>query len=55
MLVLTSVVPCDALDVHAPGTAAALSVEAGDNPDRCRRLRRRRVYPHAEVTHVSVP
>ena len=36
MLVLTGVLPREALDVHAPGTAAALFIAAGDDPDRCR-------------------
>ena len=36
MLVLTGVLPREALDVHAPGTAAALFIDAGDDPGRCR-------------------
>lgn len=36
MLVLTGVLPREALDVHAPGTAAALFIDAGDDPSNCR-------------------
>ncbi len=36
MLVLTGALPAETLDVHAPGTAVALFVQAGDEPDRCR-------------------
>lgn len=34
MLVLTGVLPADALDAHAPDTHAALCVAAGDDPGR---------------------
>lgn len=37
MLVLTGVLPREALDVHAPAIAIALFVAAGDNEDTCRR------------------
>jgi AcrR family transcriptional regulator len=37
MLVLTGVLPRNALDVHAPAMATALFVSAGDDPDSCRR------------------
>ena len=36
MLVLTGVLPHAALDVHGPGTATALFIDAGDDPERCR-------------------
>lgn len=36
MLVLTGVLPREALDVHAPGSAAALFIDAGDEASRCR-------------------
>lgn len=36
MLVLTGVLPREALDVHAPGTVAALCIDAGDDANRCR-------------------
>ena len=36
MLVLTGVLPADAVDAHAPDTHAALCVAAGDDPDRAR-------------------
>ena len=36
MLVLTGVLPQQALDAHAPGTLAALYVDAGDDPRTCR-------------------
>ncbi len=37
MLVLTGVLPEDALEPHSTGIAAALFVAAGDDPTRCRR------------------
>lgn len=37
MLVLTGVLPREALDVHAPAIAIALFVAAGDDEDACRR------------------
>lgn len=37
MLVLTGVLPREALAHHAPAVATALFVAAGDDPDRCRR------------------
>lgn len=37
MLVLTGVLPGDALRVHTPAVATALFVAAGDQEDRCRR------------------
>ncbi len=37
LLVLTGVLPQEALSPNATGTAAALFVAAGDDPDRCRR------------------
>jgi AcrR family transcriptional regulator len=37
MLVLTGVLPEDALGLHAPAVATALFVAAGDDEDRCRR------------------
>jgi AcrR family transcriptional regulator len=36
MLVLTGVLPVEALAAHAPGTATALLVDAGDDPHACR-------------------
>ncbi len=36
VLVLTGVLPQEALDAHAPATTAALLVDAGDEPARCR-------------------
>lgn len=37
LLVLSGVLPREALDVHAPAVGEALFVAAGDRPDRCRR------------------
>ena len=37
MLVLTGVLPAQALESLATGTACALFVAAGDDPERCRR------------------
>ncbi len=36
MLVLTGVLPREALDAHAPGTVAALFIDAGDDAQACR-------------------
>lgn len=36
MLVTTGVLPPDAVTVHAPGTATALFIDAGDDAIRCR-------------------
>lgn len=36
MLILTGVLPHEALSAHTPGTAAALFIDAGDEPGRCR-------------------
>ena len=45
MLVVTGVLPREALVVHAPATATALFVAAGDHEDRCRRVARARFGP----------
>jgi AcrR family transcriptional regulator len=37
MLVLTGVLPEDAVGMHGPVLAAAVFLEAGDDPERCRR------------------
>jgi AcrR family transcriptional regulator len=37
MLVLTGVLPEDAIDLHGPALATAVFLEAGDDPERCRR------------------
>ncbi|MGY1603071.1 TetR/AcrR family transcriptional regulator [Geodermatophilus sp. SYSU D00815] len=37
MLVVTGVLPADALDAHGPALATAVCLEAGDEPERCRR------------------
>lgn len=36
MLVITGVLPREALEVHAPGTLTALFIDAGDHPAACR-------------------
>ena len=36
-LVLTGVLPEEALDLHGPALAAAVFIAAGDEPDRCRK------------------
>lgn len=52
MLVLTGVLPHEALDLHAPAIATALFVAAGDDETRCRRSVRAGWSPpkHALVT-----